>query len=358
MAHELFGQRFYGYREPAWHGLGKIFTHEPTAIEAFREAGLMYEIRKVPVFAYIDGTNHLVQDQWALVREPTEDDPEYKVFGLVGEQYCVVNNADIAPIVDILAQEWPIETVGALKDGRTIFVTLRAGLDEIEGDEIAKFFLLTDTKDGSGALKLAFTPVRVVCQNTLTSALHGTRDQFSLIHNDFVRMDLKAAIDIIAASKRQEANVLEVFRRMAAVQRDIEELDRIISDPGTVFPGHAEYILEHLEEPLQDLYPRKAFLRLAALYHDAGKALTMTRDDAGRIHFYSHQRFSRDAAAELVRRLRLSRRAGDYVVGVVGGHMDIGLTMVDRPTRRQLRRLLARLGDELVDVVRDRKSVV
>jgi len=131
----------------------------------------------------------------------------------------------------------------------------------------------------------------------------------------------------------------------------LEELDRIISDPGEVFPGHEEYILEHLEEPLQDLYPRKAFLRLATLYHDAGKALTMTRDAAGRIHFYSHQRFSRDAAAELARRLRLSRRAGDYVVGVVGGHMDIGLAMVDRPTRRLLRRLLARLGDELVDVV-------
>ncbi len=131
----------------------------------------------------------------------------------------------------------------------------------------------------------------------------------------------------------------------------LEELDRIIADPGTLFPGHADDVRERLEEPLQDLYPRKAFLRLAALYHDAGKAETVSRDASGRIHFYSHQKHSREAAVELVGRLRLSRRAGDYIVNVVGGHMDIGLAMADRPSRRQLRRLIARLGEELVDVV-------
>lgn len=131
----------------------------------------------------------------------------------------------------------------------------------------------------------------------------------------------------------------------------LEELDRLISDPGALFPGHEEYITERLEEPLQDLYPRKAFLRLASLYHDAGKAETLSRDASGRIHFYAHQKHSHEAAVELVERLRLSRRAGDYVVGVVAGHMDIGLAMADRPTPRQIRRILARLGDELVDVV-------
>lgn len=131
----------------------------------------------------------------------------------------------------------------------------------------------------------------------------------------------------------------------------LEELDRMICDPGEVFPGHADLIRERMEEPLQDLYPRKAFLRLAALYHDAGKAETMSRDASGRIHFYSHQKHSREAAVELVERLRLSRKAGDYIVNVVAEHMDIGLAISDSPTRRHLRRLLARLGEELIDVV-------
>ncbi|MBC7229271.1 MAG: HD domain-containing protein [Actinobacteria bacterium] len=131
----------------------------------------------------------------------------------------------------------------------------------------------------------------------------------------------------------------------------LEELDRLIADPGGMFPGHEDHIRERMEEPLQDLYPRKAFLRLAALYHDAGKAETVSRDASGRIHFYSHQEHSRGAARELTERLRLSRRAGDYVVDVVAKHMDIGLAVVDRPTRRRLRHLLSRLGEELVDVV-------
>lgn len=229
MAHELFGERFYGKRIPAWHGLGKVFEHEPTAVEAFEEAGLMYTVSKAPVFVYVNGDYQRVDDQWGLVRDPVEDDPQHRLFGLVGDQYQVLNNADIAPIVDVLSAHWPIETVGALKDGRTIFVSLKAGLDEVGGDELAKYFLLTDTKDGTGgALKLAFTPVRVVCQNTLTAALYRNTNQFSLIHSGKLEQDLRGAVEIIAASQRQEKQVMATFRQMAKLHLEDEALQRIV----------------------------------------------------------------------------------------------------------------------------------
>lgn len=131
----------------------------------------------------------------------------------------------------------------------------------------------------------------------------------------------------------------------------LEKLDRLLEDPGEAFPRHAGRIREHMQQTLQDLQPRVSFLRLAALYHDAGKAKTLSRDASGRIHFYSHQRHSQDAVLGLAERLRLSRKAGDYLACTVGKHMDIGLTVPEHASERQLRRTIARLGDELVDVV-------
>jgi poly(A) polymerase len=131
----------------------------------------------------------------------------------------------------------------------------------------------------------------------------------------------------------------------------LEELDRLLADPGEAFPHHSERIDERMRQTVQDLQPRSSFLRLAALYHDTGKAETLTRDAAGFIHFYSHQRHSQDAVQGLAERLRLSRKAGDYLANTVGKHMDIGLAVSEHPSERQIRKMVARLGDELVDVI-------
>lgn len=229
MAHELFGERFYGRRELAWHKLGKVFHHNPTAQEAFTEAGLMYRVHKAPIFAYIQGDYRQVEDESALVRDPVEDDPQHRIFGVVSKYYQVVNNEDIAPIVDVLVGAWPLETVGALRGGRTIFVTLKAGRDEVGGDELEKYFLLTDTKDGrGGAMRLAFTPIRVVCQNTLTSALSRTGNQFALSHTGNLQQDLATAVELLAASRLESAAVMNTFRRMAAIRVEEESIQHVI----------------------------------------------------------------------------------------------------------------------------------
>ncbi len=131
----------------------------------------------------------------------------------------------------------------------------------------------------------------------------------------------------------------------------LEELDRLLGDAGEAFPRYGQRIAESMQQTLQDLQPRSSFLRLAALYHDVGKAATRTRDSSGRIHFYSHQRYSQDAVRELAERLCLSRKASDYLIKTVGKHMDIGLAASERISDRQIRKIVARLGDELVDVV-------
>lgn len=275
MAHELFGERFYGKRELAWHGLGQVFEHEPTAVEAFQEAGLNYHVGKHPLFAYINGNYEIIEDQFALVREATEDDPQNRMFGVVSNQYQVLNNMDIAPIVDLLSKEWPIETVGALKDGRTIFVTLKADLAEVAGEELAKYFLLTDTKDGKGgAMRLAFTPIRVVCTNTLTTAISGARDQFSLSHTGDLQADLNGAVEIIAASKRAEKDVLETFRYMAQFKAEVAQLQTLL-DAAYPLPKVGRW--ERFKDDLEDLDVSKAVTERVLQQHEKLEARRQVR---------------------------------------------------------------------------------
>lgn len=131
----------------------------------------------------------------------------------------------------------------------------------------------------------------------------------------------------------------------------LDELDRLLENPEGAYPDHSREIRRHMEETVQDRYPRSVFLRLAALYHDAGKPQTFSRDADGRIHFHSHQSFSREAVLRLSERLRLSRRATDYLGRVVGLHMDIGFSVRQEITRRGMHRMVNRLGDALVDVI-------
>lgn len=131
----------------------------------------------------------------------------------------------------------------------------------------------------------------------------------------------------------------------------LEELDRLLCEPEWTYPDFAAKIKEHMREPLHDLYPRSSFLRLATLYHDAGKPAVFSLDESGRIHFYHHQKHSEEAVLSLAERLRMSGKARDYLSRTVGCHMDIGFALSNRCSRRTLRKIAGRMGEEMVDVV-------
>ncbi len=131
----------------------------------------------------------------------------------------------------------------------------------------------------------------------------------------------------------------------------LDELDGLMERPEERYPRHAVMIREHLRRPLQAGVPRGAELRLAALFHDSGKARTFERDPSGRIHFHGHTEHSVGYAEELGERLRLSRRSRDYLVRVVGSHMRMASSVAGGVTPRGTVRLTRALGEEAVDVV-------
>jgi len=226
MPASIFGSRFAGHREPAWHGLGTVFEDAITVSDAISLAGMDYEVVKVPIIAQAFG-QQVDSGKVQLVREPTSDDPTPRHFGIVGPNYSVIQNRDLGKMLDPLSKKWPTETVGALGNGESVFFTLDAGEGEVAGESIKKYFLVTDAKDGGETLRIAYTPVRVVCQNTLILGLSAASSMIALRHYEDLPEDLEFHLSLIERMQIMEDQVqvqLEFLATKNVVMEQVEEI--------------------------------------------------------------------------------------------------------------------------------------
>ncbi len=189
---------------------------------------------------------------------------------------------------------------------------------------------------------------RVASEIMESLALQGCADIFSEMEKLSLLISVFPELADTVGVPQNAYHHLDVWSHTLETLR---ELERIIRDPEAIYAGFGETIREHMENPLYDNYPRWALLKLAALYHDAGKPESFSVDEEGKIHFFGHQKASAEKTASMAARLRLSRKASEYLVKVVSMHMDIGLALGGRLSFRTPARLAGRLGDVLVDVV-------
>ena len=184
MAHELETQNgvasFASLREPAWHGLGTVFTEEKTTSEMLVAANLNnwnVRLEDMPIPSHLSSDKEY---QYVVRTNPT-DKTQTDILGVVGERYHVLQNEDLFSFGDnILDGGGRWETAGSLKGGRVVFGSLalerETVLDPNGVADVVKTYLLINTShDGSIAIQASITPVRVVCANTLNVALNRTK---------------------------------------------------------------------------------------------------------------------------------------------------------------------------------------
>lgn len=176
MAHNLFGERFGDARKPAWHDLGQVFEAELSASEAYKRLG-KYTVKLAPAFA-----DKIALGKMAILREPTTDDPETRVFGIVGEDYTLLTPDDICTIWDEQVGQ-PIETIGALGYGETFFLSTYLPTLDVKGDELENYLLVSNPMTGLMSAQTSVTPVRVVCQNTLLASDRVATQKLKIVHD-------------------------------------------------------------------------------------------------------------------------------------------------------------------------------
>jgi len=224
----IFGERFLGRREPAWHGLGTVFTDPISSSEAVSKAKLDFEIIKAPLIASIKEEKFLT-GKYGIFREPTDDDPEYRYLGTASPNYGIVQNKEIGEILDPLTKLWPVETIGALGAGETMFLTLDAGMGKVHGEDVRQFFLITDTRDGGTSMKIAFTPVRVVCQNTLVSGLRQSIVSAAISHESNINHVLRLRVDLLGRMQNALQKTMSTFELLASSVIDLDGVKNVIA---------------------------------------------------------------------------------------------------------------------------------
>ncbi len=191
---------------PPWHKLGKVIEQAATSAEAIGLAGLDWTVEKWPVQALgVEGEGEravVVPGAFATVRTDTK-----RALGVVGAGYRVFQNREAFDFMDALVGDKLAlyETAGSLHDGRRVWMLARIPKEYRAGsdDLIKPYVLLTNTHDGSQALRMIPTTVRVVCQNTLNLALREAgSDGLSITHHPNLESRVKEArqkLGILAA---------------------------------------------------------------------------------------------------------------------------------------------------------------
>ena len=131
-------------------------------------------------------------------------------------------------MIERLAETWPLETIGILDRGGQIFMTLDAGMSEVGGEEVRQYFLLSNDHTGKRALRIAVTPVRVVCQNTLIMGLKQASVTSALPHTMNVKTEAEFRINLIATMRARQEGILATLNQMAVTRVVDEQVEQIL----------------------------------------------------------------------------------------------------------------------------------
>ena len=242
MAHDLEIQNgktsFASFREPAWHGLGTVFTEEKTTSEMLEAANLSnwnVRLEDMPIPAHLTSDKEY---QYVVRTNPT-DNTQTDVLGIVGERYHTLQNEDLFSFGDnILDGGGRWETAGSIKGGRVVFGALALERETVldpngVSDKVKTYLLINTSHDGSIAIQASITPVRVVCANTLNLALNGVgrkkngpKQSFKIRHTQTANGKVQIARETLGLANQY----MDEFDKMAKTMFEKEVNAKVFND--------------------------------------------------------------------------------------------------------------------------------
>jgi phage/plasmid-like protein (TIGR03299 family) len=240
MSHDLEtrdGQVTFALRgAPAWHGLANTTFNvdDHVTTREMLDAALLskWDVR-LEEWETPEGYNS-DKSYFRVIRNNPFNREEIDILGTVGERYHTYQNEDLFSFGDSILDggaEW--ESAGSIKGGRKVFGSLRLPKEIVldpsgRADKVQSYLLVVTSHDGSSSVLATTTPVRVVCQNTLSLALGGMKSSFKIRHS--------ATVTDRAADARKALglsfNYLDKFQEdmQALIEREITpvEIDKVI----------------------------------------------------------------------------------------------------------------------------------
>lgn len=182
MSHEITAtDNVLLHTERAWHNLGIVVREDMTPRQALTACGLDWGVVHEPVFRYqtIDGERKLVEVESHVLTCRADNEAQ---LGMVSKGYKPIQNVDLADFAESLAtvdKSVVVETCGSIRGGRKVWFLCRADSFTIgkTDDEVVPYLLVSNGHDGTAAMRVTPTTVRVVCSNTLHMVIPQTESQ-------------------------------------------------------------------------------------------------------------------------------------------------------------------------------------
>lgn len=261
MAHE-FESGFF-YRTPAWHRLGIVLDDRPTIDEAIIRAGLDWDVTEKPIYlgeeltpAVLDDDGETVTPADVALGENVSShkalirSTDNRVLGIVGKNYTPLQNIEAFKFFDqVLADgDAALEAAGSLRNGQRVWVLAKINnstADVVNNDPTCAYLCLYNSHDGTLAVGIMFTPIRIVCANTLQAALNYADSKkvarISIRHTAGMKDALEITKQAINLSRQTFDYTVEQYRTIAKKQlpingireyvREIFTLDKEDKDP-------------------------------------------------------------------------------------------------------------------------------
>ena len=242
-------ESMFSVREKPWHGLGTIVKEAPTSEEALRLAGLDWDVVQSPIY-----TNHgKVEGYKANIRST-----DRQVLGVVSDRYRIVQNTEAFSFTDeLLGQGVRYETAGSLMGGRKVWLLARLPREFIiAGERISPYLVFSNTHDGSGAVRVAVTPIRVCCNNTLNLALSTAARSFSMVHTGDVKEKVSEAKQTLFMADNYMENLGREFERLRKQKISDQQVREYIDQLLPIEPGASSVTVKNMKKLRNDMAMR------------------------------------------------------------------------------------------------------
>jgi len=241
-------------RVPPWHGLGTCVEEALSSGDALKESGLDWTVFQRPLMT----DNYVpIHGYKANIRNT-----DNRILGVVSDRYKIVQNHEAFAFIDALLGEGVrFETAGSLHNGRKVWMLAKLPNSyTLGGEEIEPYLVFSNSHDGNSSIRVAMTPIRVVCQNTLNLALSNAKRMWATVHVGNMQDKLEAAKNTLLLADKYMGKLGEEFNRLSGIA---------LSDARVT--GYIEMLLPMDEEPTELHRRNIERIRedLTTRYHDA-----------------------------------------------------------------------------------------
>ena len=231
MAHQVETMAYAG--EVPWHGLGVKVIDDLTPDQMLKKAGLDWTVSTRPM--YFKNPNKPeyteIPKRRVLVRDSDET-----ILSTVGDGWKPLQNSEAFDFFNefVIAGDMKMDTAGSLDDGRMVWglAKLKDGFTVTKGDDVEGYLLFSNPHKYACSIEVRFTPVRVVCNNTLTYALNQYTQQSARLNHRQV-FDAESVKETLGLASNFMQNYADVSKLLASKKYSKDSIKEYYNE---VFP--------------------------------------------------------------------------------------------------------------------------